>query len=61
MPTTIGNVRLDDEARPTAYTADYDWRGSVFKGSLLLLLGLGMTVILVTVLKRNDRAVAGSS
>jgi hypothetical protein len=62
MPATIEDVRLDDEAtRPTAYTSDYNWRGSVFKGSLLMLVGLGITSGLVIVLKRHDRSAAVSS
>ena len=62
MPATIDDVRLDDEAsRPTAFTADYNWRGSVVKGSLLLLVGLGTTSGLVIVLKRHDRSAAVSS
>jgi hypothetical protein len=59
MPAAIDDVRLDDEAtRPTAYTSDFNWRGSVVKGSVLLIVGLGMTAVLVMVLKRHDRSAA---
>ncbi|TCJ30972.1 hypothetical protein [Parafrankia sp. BMG5.11] len=54
MPATIDDVRLDDEdTRPTAYTADYNWRGSVFKGSFVILFGLGISGGLVMMLKRH--------
>lgn len=48
-PAAIGDVRLDDE---TAYTADYNWRGSVVKGSVLTLVGLGIAGALVMMLRR---------
>ncbi|MFE9649699.1 hypothetical protein ACFYO0_37425 [Streptomyces sp. NPDC006365] len=61
MPATIDDVRLDDEAtRPTAYTADYSWHGAVFKGSLLLLVGLGISGGLVMMMKRHRAAVVSS-
>jgi hypothetical protein len=52
-PAAISKVRLDDHAtRPTAYTADYSWRGSVIKGSVLVLVGLAISGGLVTMLRR---------
>jgi hypothetical protein len=56
-PAAIDDVHLDDEAtRPTAYTADYNWRGSVVKGSVLSLVGLGIAGALVRMLKRYQTA-----
>ncbi|WP_327636407.1 hypothetical protein OHB24_41265 [Kribbella sp. NBC_00482] len=52
-PATVDNVRLDEDATdPTAYTADYNWRGSVIKGGLLALVGLGISGALVMMLRR---------
>jgi hypothetical protein len=61
-PAAVDDVRLDDEAtRPTAYTADYNWRGPVVKGSLLPLVGLGIVGGLVMMLKRYQTSPAVSS
>ncbi|MGW0828303.1 hypothetical protein [Streptomyces sp. NPDC002845] len=56
MPTSIEDVRLDDEAtRPAAYTADYNWHAPVVKGAVLALVPPPLAVFFFMLGKRQRR------
>jgi hypothetical protein len=57
MPAEIDDVRLhDDTSRSVAYTNDRDWRGSLFGGIALPVFCLTMTVFLIRMMRRHQRA-----
>ncbi|WP_405392451.1 hypothetical protein OG596_34370 [Streptomyces sp. NBC_01102] len=56
MPTSIEDVRLDDEAtRPAAYTANYNWHAPIIKGTVVVLVPPPLVVFSFVMAKRQRR------